>query len=159
MAKILVTYYTRTGNTAEMARLLAESMQKVHGVEVTVRRVEDVQAQDLPGYDAILLGSPVYYGGPPAEVKKLIDASVEFHGKLEGKLGGAFASSANVGGGNETTVLDIVHYWLIHGMLVVGDYRGDHYGPVSIGPPDDRARKVCHEYGRMFAQMAKRIFG
>jgi multimeric flavodoxin WrbA len=63
-------------------------------------------------------GSPTYYGTMAWELKKLLDESVKFHGKLRGKVGGAFTSSANVGGGNETTVLDILKALLIHGMVV-----------------------------------------
>jgi len=73
-------------------------------------------------------GSPTDYGHMAAELKKFIDDSMKFHGKLSGKVGGAFASSANVGGGNETTVRSILDAWLIHGMIVEGTAHGDHYG-------------------------------
>jgi len=94
-----------------------------------------------------------------AEIKKLLDDSVKFHGKLEGKVGAAFASSANVGGGNETTILDILNAMLIHGMIVQGDWQGDHYGPVAIGAPDARANKECLRMGSRIARLVKRIKG
>jgi NAD(P)H dehydrogenase (quinone) len=159
MARILVVYQSQSGNTEKMAQRIVAGMKTVKGVEVVLQRVEATGPRDLLDFDAIMLGAPVYYGMPPAEVKDLIDKSVQHHGELKGKLGGAFASSANVGGGNETTVLDILHAWLIHGMLVVGSHEGDHYGPVSIGAPDARANKVCSNYGVLFAETAKRLFG
>ncbi len=61
-----------------------------------------------------------------AEIKKFIDESVKFHGKLEGKVGGAFSSSAQIGGGNETTIMDILKTLLIHGMIIQGSSKGDH---------------------------------
>ncbi len=159
MAKLLVLFYSRSGNTEKMAHRIAEAMRGVEGVEVTLRRIGEIAPKDWLAFDGIILGAPVYYGGPPFEVKQAIDESVAFHGKFKGKLGGAFASSANVGGGNETTCLDILHAWLIHGMIVLGNALGDHYGPVSIGAPDDRANKVRDHYARLWAETAKRLFG
>ncbi len=159
MAKILLMYYSRTGNTEKLARSVLEGMRQVKGVEITFQPIDQVAVREWLNFDALVIGAPVYYGGPPAEVKEAIDASVDFHGKMRGKLGGAFASSANVGGGNETTALDLLHAWLIHGMLVLGDCEGDHYGPVAIGAPDQRARENAVRYGRLFAETALRLFG
>jgi NAD(P)H dehydrogenase (quinone) len=153
MSKILVGYYSRTGNTQKMAEIIAEAA-KEEGADVTLMSVEDIKIAELPGFDAIVIGSPTYYGTLAYEVKKLIDESVKYHRKLDGKIGGAFASSANIGGGNETTILSILQAWLIHGMVVMGDPKGDHYGPVSIGKPDERATKGCVRYGQRVAKLA-----
>jgi NAD(P)H dehydrogenase (quinone) len=91
-----------------------------------------------------------------AEVKKFLDDSVKFHGELDGKVGGAFSSSANVAGGNETTIISILQALLIHGMVVQGMPNGDHYGPVAIGKPDDRCKKLCREYGHRIAKLVLR---
>src|SRR5665811_2014088 len=125
MAKILVAYYSRTGNTAQMAEIIAKGAASVEGAEVTTRSVEALTAEDLLGYEGIILGSPVYYGLPAAELKKLIDDSVQFHGQLAGKVGGAFASSGGLAGGNETTILAILQMLLVHGMIVKGEAAGD----------------------------------
>ena len=159
MAKILICYYSRTGHTGHMAEAVAEGAGEVDGVSVESKPVADVTAEDLPGYDAIVMGSPTYYGSMAAELKQLIDESVAFHGKLDGKVGGAFSSSANVGGGNETTVMDIIKALLIHGMVVQGTPSGDHYGPVAIGDPDARARDECVKLGRNVAELAVRLHG
>jgi len=111
MPKAIIIYYSRSGNTKQMAQLVAEGLKK-EGVDVTVKDVLDTGADELLGYDAIIIGSPTYYGSMAAEIKKLLDDSVKFHGKLEGKVGAAFASSANVGWGNETTILDILNAML-----------------------------------------------
>jgi NAD(P)H dehydrogenase (quinone) len=111
---------------------------------VDVKKVQEVDPQQALDYQGIIMGSPVYYGTMSAECKKFIDESVKFHGKFKGKVGGAFASSANIGGGNETTIMDILKAWLIHGMIVAGDHQGDHYGSVAIGAPDQRAVKNAH---------------
>lgn len=121
MAKVLIIYYSRSGNTKKMAELIADGVKKEKG---------------------------------EAAVK---DDSVRFHGRLEGKIGAAFASSGNLAGGNETTILDILNAFLIHGMIIQGDPQGDHYGPVAIGSPDARTTKECIRLGGRLVKLAKRI--
>ena len=156
MAKALVIYYSRTGNTKKMAESVAEGI-KNEGMEVVIKEVKDVDAGELLKYDAIAIGSPTYYGTMAAQIKKLLDDSVKFHGKLDGKVGASFASSANVGGGNETTILDILNAMLIHGMIIQGDPQGDHYGAVAIGAPDSRATKQCVRLGNRIVKLVKRL--
>jgi NAD(P)H dehydrogenase (quinone) len=159
MPKMLVCYYTRTKHTEHMAEAVVEGARAVAGMQVEVKPVGQVEARDLPGYDAIVMGSPTYYGTMAAEMKQLIDESVKFHGRLNGKVGGAFSSSANIGGGNETTILDILKAMLIHGMVIQGTPTGDHYGPVAIGDVDDRSRTQCVSYGKLVAELAVRLHG
>ena len=118
MAKILIVYYTRSGHTEQMAQSVAEGARSVKGAEVTVKKVADASPEDMLAADAIVMGSPVYYGTMAAELKRLLDDSVTYHRQLRGKVGGAFASSGAPHGGNETTVLDILRALLVHGMIV-----------------------------------------
>ena len=159
MAKMLICYYTRTGHTEHMAEAIASGAREVEGLDVAVKPVADVEARELLEYDAIVLGSPTYYGSMAAEIKKLIDESVAIHGQLVGAIGGAFSSSANVGGGNETTVMDILKAMLIHGMVVQGVATGDHYGPVAIGDLDKRSSKHCVKYGRAVGELTVKLRG
>ena len=158
MAKALVIYYSRTGNTKKMAESVAEGI-KNEGLEVVLKEAKDVDSEELLKYDAIAIGSPTYYGTMAAQIKELFDDSVKFHSKLEGKVGAAFASSANVGGGNETTILDILNAMLIHGMIIQGDPQGDHYGPVAIGAPDARSTRECVRMGSRVAKLVKKLAG
>jgi len=157
MAKILIVYYSRTGNTEKMAKLIKDGVLS-EGVEAELKKVEDTTVGDLLSSDGIIMGSPTYYGSMAAELKKLIDDSVSHHGNLDGKVGAAFSSSANVGGGNETTILDILKAMLIHGMIVQGDPKGDHYGPVSINAPDQRSASLCTKLGARTAKLVKKLF-
>jgi len=159
MAKALVCYYSRTGNTQHMAEAIAEGINQAGGTDAEIRRITELSAEDLKGYDAIIMGSPTYYGTMAAELKQLLDESVAFHGQLDGKVGGAFSSSANIAGGNETTIMDILKAMLIHGMVVQGTPKGDHYGPVAIGDLDDRSRTQCRDYGRLVAKLATKLHG
>jgi NAD(P)H dehydrogenase (quinone) len=156
MAKGIVIYYSRSGNTKQMAEIIAGGMSE-GGLETECKEVAKVKVDDLLKYDAIVMGSPTYYGGMAAEMKKLIDDAVVKHGQLDGKVGAAFTSAANIGGGNETTVLDILHAMIISGMVVQGDPQGDHYGPVSIGKPDQRVEKLCARWGKRIAALTKKL--
>jgi len=158
MVKILICYYSRSGNTKKMAHLIRKGVME-EDVEVDTRDVKDVKLDELMGYDGIIVGSPTYYGGPASQIKDLFDRSVVYHGKLQDKVGGAFSSSANIAGGNETTVMAILQGLLIHGMVVCGDSSGDHYGPVSIENPDSRAENNCIRYGKRVAKLTKNLHG
>jgi NAD(P)H dehydrogenase (quinone) len=154
--KALVLYYSRTGVTEKMARTIAQSLQE-EGIPVDLFNVTQFPLESLPSYDLIVVGSPTYYGTMAAEVKKFLDESVRFHGDLEGRIGGAFASSANPAGGNETTVLSILEALLIHGMVVKGMSEGSHYGPVAIEEFDRRAEEECRTYARDLARLTKAL--
>jgi NAD(P)H dehydrogenase (quinone) len=158
MVKVMVIYYSRTGNTQKMAQFVADGAKK-EKAEVVLKEVQKVQAKELLQYDGIIIGSPTYYGSMAWEIKKLLDESVAFHGELEGKIGGAFSSAANIGGGNETTVMDILHALLIHGMIIPGSFQGDHYGPVSIDEPNSRVEGQCKALGQRIAKLAKKLKG
>jgi NAD(P)H dehydrogenase (quinone) len=156
MAKGIVIYYSRSGNTKEMAEIIAGAMNEA-GLETECESVEKVKADDLLNYDAIVVGSPTYYGQMAGQIKTLFDQTVKFHGRLDGKIGGAFSSAANIGGGNETTIMGIIDAMLIAGMIIEGDPQGDHYGPVSIGKPDDRVKMQCKRRGKRIAELTKKL--
>jgi NAD(P)H dehydrogenase (quinone) len=156
MAKGIVFYYSRSGNTKEMAEIIAEAMNG-SDLPTECKPVNKVKAEDLLGYDAIVVGSPTYYGHMAGPIKELFDEMVSWHGKLDGKVGAAFTSAANIGGGNETTVMGIIEAMLISGMVVQGDPKGDHYGPVSIGKPDDRVTRQCARRGQRIAELTRKL--
>jgi len=158
MQNVLILYYSRTGNTEKMARLIEEGV-KDEGLSAIVKPVAEASVEDLEAAAGIIIGSPTYYGLPAAEIIKLIDDSVKKHGRLEGKVGAAFSSAANIGGGNETVILAILQAMLVHGMVVQGIPKGDHYGPVSIGAPDDRASRQCKLMGERVAKLVKKLAG
>ena len=156
MAKGIVIYYSRSGNTKQMAEIIAKSMNEA-GLKTDCKSIEKVKAEDLFGYDAIAIGSPTYYGHMAGPIKDLFDESVSHHGQLDGKVGAAFSSAANIGGGNETTIMGIIEAMLIAGMIVQGDPQGDHYGPVSIGKPDKRVQQQCQRRGQRIAALPKKL--
>lgn len=157
MATGIVIYYSRSGNTKQMAETIAEAMNQAN-LATKCKSVEAASIDDMLEANAIVVGSPTYYGRMAAEIARFFDESVSKHGKLDGKIGAAFTSSANIGGGNETTVTGILEMMLIHGMIVQGDPQGDHYGPVSIGKPDDRVISQCKRRGQRIAELTNKFF-
>lgn len=156
MPRGIVLYYSRSGNTKEMAEVIAGAMNGA-GLNTECKPVDKVNPDDLPEYDAIVIGSPCYYGQMAAPIKQLIDDLVGRHGQLNGKVGGAFASSANVGGGSETTIVGILQAMLIAGMVIQGDPQGSHYGPLSIGRPDEQVKRQCERRGQRIAALTLKL--
>ena len=156
MLKILIIYFSKTGNTEKMAQAVAEGV-KGEGGTVEVKKVKDAKVDELLDASGIIIGSPTYFGTMAAEIKSFLDESVKHFGKLKGKVGAGFSSSALIGGGNETTVLDILKALLIHGMIVEGNTDGGHYGPVAIGAPDERCSRECKKLGQRVTQLAKKL--
>jgi len=157
MAQGIVVYHSRSGNTKQMAEIIAQAMNDA-GLSTECKPVDKVAADDVPGYDAVVIGSPCYYGQMAAPVKQLIDDLVNRHGQLNGKVGAAFSSSANVGGGSETTIIGILEAMLIAGMVVQGDPQGAHYGPLSVGRPDEKVRQQCERRGQRVAELTGKLF-
>ncbi len=156
MKKILVTYHSLSGNTAEMARMIADGLVD-RGLDVTLKRVEEVDLTTLPTFDGFVVGSPNYFGTMAWPVKKFVDDSVKYFKKLEGKGAAAFTSAGMIGGGGETVVLDILKAFLIHGCVVQGLCSAGHYGPVSIGSPDERVAGEVAVLVEKFAALVAKL--
>jgi flavorubredoxin len=90
MAKALVVYATRTGETKGIAELIAEGI-RFAGAEATVANVTSIKKEaDLEGYDAYVFGSATYHGDMMQGMKTLLFLTEKVH--LEGKVGGAFGA-------------------------------------------------------------------
>lgn len=155
MAKILIVYDSRTGNTEKMASAVAEGAKQVKGVKVDVKKVEKATLEDLQAADGIIMGSPTYYGGMSGKLKEFIDKSVKIHGQLEGKVGAAFTSSGGTASGAETTLLSILQAMLVHGMVVQGRSGDKHYGAAAVGSPREKDIETCKALGKKVANLVK----
>jgi len=157
MQKVLVSYFSKSGNTRKMAESIKEGLDTVSDVVVDLKKVQNTRIDDLRTSDGIIIGSPTYFGVMATEVKELMDKSIQCYGKLVGKVGGAFTSSGVIGGGNETTIMSILQGLLIHGMIVQGVQNGNHYGPVSVGAPDRSVQAECAQYGKLIGELVKKL--
>jgi len=90
MAKVLIVYATRTGDTEKIANLIAEGV-RFSGHEAAVTKVTDIKKEDdLKGFDAVILGSPTYHGEMVKGMKTLLFMAER--AELEGKVGGSFGA-------------------------------------------------------------------
>ena len=148
MTKVLVLYYSSWGHIEQMAYAAAEGAREA-GAEVVVKRVPELvpteiaqaahyktdqkapiaTVEELPEYDAIIIGTPTRYGTMTAQMKNFLDQTggLWAQGKLIGKVGSVFTSTATQHGGQEATILTTLPVLLHHGMVVVGlpySYQG-----------------------------------
>jgi len=154
--KAYVVYDSKTGNTQRMAERVAQTLEG-EGLEVLLHRVEEASVDLLPSVHALVLGSPVYYGLPSAGIKKFIDDSVKYHGKLTHLVGAAFCSSGGTHTGSESTLLALIEAMLVHGMVVQGESGGAHYGATSVGAPDEKALAQCDRLAERVASLVKKL--
>jgi|WetSurMetagenome_2_1015567.scaffolds.fasta_scaffold26179_6 flavodoxin I len=90
MKKILVLYYSQTGNTEKMANAVAEGAQNIGNVEV--EQSFHVDPEDLASYDAIIVGTPTYHHDMPLDFKKLFEQASVKGVNLKGKAAATFGS-------------------------------------------------------------------
>jgi NAD(P)H dehydrogenase (quinone) len=146
--RILVVYYSMYGHVLKMARAAAAGAGQVEGVEVMMRRVQELesnlpkvqaskhaqavlaQQQDIPiatlddlrAADGVVFGTPTRFGNMCAQMKQFFDGAVELwlQGALEGKPAGILVSTATTHGGQETTALTMMAPLLHLGFIIVG---------------------------------------
>ena len=138
---ILVLYYSRTGSTAQLARLVARGIEEVPGMRARLRQVPPVapvtetaqppepdegapyvQKQDLLECIGLAMGSPTRFGNMAAPLKYFLDSTgAEWaNGALVGKPAALFTSTSSMHGGQESTLLTMALPLLHHGMLLLG---------------------------------------
>lgn len=138
---VLVLYYSRTGQTAEMATQIGRGVARVKGIEARIRSVPPVSPDteaslppvpddgapyasksDLAECAGLAIGSPTRFGNMAAPLKHFLDGTGDLwlSGALSGKPAGAFTSTGSLHGGQETTLLTMMMPLLHHGMLLCG---------------------------------------
>ncbi len=90
LSKILVLYYSQSGNTEKMAKAVAEGAQNAGNPNVELSY--HVEAEELAAFDAILMGAPTYHHDMPIDMKKLFEEAAVKNINLKGKVGAAFGS-------------------------------------------------------------------
>jgi NAD(P)H dehydrogenase (quinone) len=164
MAKILIVYDSRDGVVYGLAKAVAEGIRS-EGVEAVLEEVTAAEPNDLLKYDGVAVGSPCFVAGVTGKVKDFLDATWPLRGKLDGKVGAAFASERHLAGGAEHTLTAIHAAFLIHGMVVQGDCETSPFGAVALDPTGEREDVVTEEgevarrLGRRMAQLTLKLHG
>ena len=199
MAKVLVLYYSTYGHIEQMAQAVAEGARSA-GAEVDVKRVPETAPEEvarashfkldqaapiatvdeLPNYDAIVVGTPTRYGRMSSQMASFLDQTggLWFRGALNGKVGAAFTSTASQHGGQETTLFSVITNLLHLGLTVVGlPYSfqgqmgldevkgGSPYGATTIAGADGSRQPSAVELegarfqGKLVAETAAKLHG
>jgi NAD(P)H dehydrogenase (quinone) len=199
MTKVLVLYHSAYGHIEQMAEAVAEGAREA-GASVDIKRVPETvpeavakaahfkldQAapiatiEDLAGYDAIAIGVGTRFGRIASQMASFLDQAggLWARGALNGKVGGAFTSSASQHGGQETTLFSVITNLLHFGMVIVGlDYGhtgqmsleeitgGSPYGATTIAAGDGSRQPSAIELagaryqGRKIAETAIKLHG
>jgi NAD(P)H dehydrogenase (quinone) len=197
MSKVLVLYYSSYGHIEKMATAVAEGVREA-GSEAVIKRVPELVPEavakssgfkvdqaapiatvdELADYDAIVLGVPTRFGNMPGQMKNFLDQTggLWAKGKLIGKVGSVFTSTATQHGGQESTLLSTHTVLLHHGMVIVGlPYAfqgqmkldevtgGSPYGASTIAGGDGSRQPSENELagarfqGRHVAQIASKL--
>jgi NAD(P)H dehydrogenase (quinone) len=152
MTKVLVLYYSSYGHLEAMANAVADGARAA-GAAVDVKRVPETVPEavakqfhfkldqaapvatidELAHYDAILVGTPTRFGRMSSQMAAFLDQAggLWASGALNGKVGGAFTSSASQHGGNENTLFSIITNLLHFGMVIVG-LPYSHQGQMTL---------------------------
>jgi NAD(P)H dehydrogenase (quinone) len=160
MGKVLVLYHSASGNTAKMARLVAEGAGQIPDTEVRLRELDVASPEDVYWCDGLAVGSPTNMGVLSWKMKRFWDEAMFDHwGKVDGKVACAFSSSGGWGGGAEIACQSIQMVLMNFGFLVFGvtDYAGKmttcHYGAIAAREPrDSEVMEACRLLGRRLAE-------
>ncbi|GAH07727.1 unnamed protein product [marine sediment metagenome] len=88
MAKAIVIYESKYGNTKLVAEMIGEQINQVSGMEAVLTEVSKVDLNQIDGFDTILVGSPNHIGRATRSIRKFIDKLGKL--SLEGKQGAVF---------------------------------------------------------------------
>ena len=152
MPKVLVLYYSTYGHIETMAQAVADGARHA-GASVDVKRVPETvpadiakaahfkleqaapiaKVEELADYDAIIVGTPTRFGRMPSQMASFLDQAggLWARGALNGKVGGAFSSTATQHGGQEATLFSVITNLLHFGMVIVG-LPYSHQGQMRI---------------------------
>ncbi|MDD3474000.1 MAG: flavodoxin domain-containing protein [Syntrophaceae bacterium] len=90
MAKALIVYATRSGQTQSIADLIAEGIRFTGADATVVNATSITKVQDLEGYDAYVFGSATYHGEMMQSMKTVLFLVAKLN--MEGKAGGSFGA-------------------------------------------------------------------
>ena len=190
--RVLIVFYSRNGTVEALAAAAADAARQA-GADVRVRRAREVAGEDAMGQvegwldsarrqnalyeaptkddaewaDAILFGTPCYFGAMATELKNFLVLLGPHwkRGALAGKVGGAFAAASWPHGGSEVVTLSLYAPMAHLGMVILPTgytdqamlEAGSPYGASAIcgserrPPREEDLQAIRHQGRRMVA--------
>jgi flavodoxin len=144
MKKLLVGYYSRTGNTEKMAEYIAEGI-RITGNEAELKKISEIKSEeDLKGYDGFVFGCPTYHRDLTAGMKTFLFLAEKAN--LIGKMGGAFGSYTHSGESANMIYDTMLHVFKMD-MVDLGALDLKEHALES-----DEGTRACQEYGKAIGQ-------
>lgn len=149
MKKVLVIYFSSTGKTEKMAEYIAEGI-RFSGQEAVLRKIENVKAADIAGYDGYIFGTPTYSLDVPQPVGKLLLGArgIDLKGKLCGAFG-PYAHDVSYAHDNYAPTILLKALQDVYKMkpFVLGSFNLKE-DIVNTG----EGMKTCQDYGKVFGE-------
>jgi NAD(P)H dehydrogenase (quinone) len=148
-----------------LAGHIATGAQSVANIEVVLRNPRQATRDDLIAADALIIGTP-NWTGIKGTLKRWLDTTGDLweEGSLAGKVGAAFTTSAGRHSGTEFTLLNVLHWFLGNGMLIVGlpwspqmEESGSYYGATAINTLTAADQQQAYALGQRVAEVALRM--
>lgn len=162
--RILILY--EHGDLVEaLSQAIAEGARSVPGTEVLIQWPRQTSKEDLVAADALIFGTP-NWTGIKGSLKLWMDTTGDLweEGSLAGKVGAAFTASAGPHSGTEFTLLNVLHWFLGNGMLIVGlpwsermEKSGSYYGATAIEKVTEDDLLQARALGRRVAEVASKL--
>jgi NAD(P)H dehydrogenase (quinone) len=193
-SRILIVYFSRHGGVARLAEQIGLGVESSPQCEAVMRRLPDVSAvseqaedsipaegvafaklADLEQCDALIMGSPGYFGNMAAPLKHFLDQTspLWLSGAMIGKPGAVFTATSSQHGGQETVLTSMMLPLLHHGMLICGIPYSEAalnqtatgatpYGASHVSGPQGRElseheRAACRALGKRVADITRRL--
>jgi flavorubredoxin len=144
MKKALVSYFSRTGKTQQMAEYIAEGI-RITGNEAQIKKISDIKSEkELAGYDGYVFGAPTYHRTMPGLVETFLFLAQKAN--LQGKVGGAFGSYTHSGDAPKM-IFDTMEFVFKMKVVDLGSFNLlEHLVDTQEG------MKSCHDYGKAIGE-------
>ena len=166
MTVSVLVLYDRKGAAIEaLANAASEGVKSTGIGNAILKRIEEAHRSDLLDADAVMLGSP-NWSGVTGSLKLWLDEQGDLweDGSLAGKPGAAFSTGWGRHSGLEITLLQLIHWMLACGMVVVGlpwsdrmRRSGSYYGATATGEVSEDDLSQARELGARLATTAARL--
>ena len=141
MFRVLILYFSRTGNTEKMATAVAEGVRMIEGIEAEIKY--QATPEELDSFDAIIIGTPTYHHDMSLDMKNLFELTAVKNIDLKDKIGAAFGS---YGWSGEAPKLIL--------EILKNKFRMHIVEPPLIirYEPDEKGLALCRELGKKVSE-------
>jgi NAD(P)H dehydrogenase (quinone) len=167
--RILITYFSQTGNTEKLAQAIGDGAKSAAGVEVSLRKMADVKDDILPSFDGIVVGTPVHFANLSTESRRFIDrlgaALAKTKAAGSSRTAGVFCTGGEVSLRKDIARLSLMSSLFEMRFIIIGGVTTEGYGTLgpeaATGPADpglsDKELEEGRRFGERFARLTRQL--